>query len=364
MEEAGRGGRSDARSNEIARGAESAAVKAAEKIAREAGADGRIDSTEKAEAKKAAEKAARERVKEAENGSSAAPGEITVKQGDTIWGTLRNAGYSDSQIVSGGLVNQVAQASGIANPDMIRPGDTLKLPANGSSAPGQQGKLTMEQIQAQPELRQAVEQALSAAGLPISQEAIDLIVRSEGLNQPGEWAGASSGVTIGVGYDLGHVTPEQFRADWGDKLPPDQLSRLEKVIGLTGGDARAVVDQFDDITIGLADAKEVFHNSTLPTYLERTQDAFPGMENLSPDAQGVLTSLVINRGESMKNVDSRSEMRNIRDLVSNYVPGTDPAATQNAIAQEIRSMKRLWEGEGMNGLLVRRDAEADLISMA
>ena len=333
-------------------------MKAAEKIAREASADGKIDNSEKAEGKKAAEKAAKDTVKEAQN-ANAGTGEVVVQQGDTVWGALRNAGYSDSEIVSQGLVNQVAQASGLENPDMIRPGDVLKVPSNGNSA-GQ----TPEQMKAQPELRQAAEQALSAAGLPISQEAIDLIIQSEGLNQPGKWPGGSSGVTLGVGYDLGHVTAEQFRKDWGDKLTPEQMTRLESAIGVTGQRANAISDRFDDITISREDANKVFQESTLPTYFERTQRAFPGMENLSSDVQGVLTSLVINRGQSMENKDSRQEMRTIRDIVSGYVPGTDPTATQNAIAEEIRSMKRLWEGKGLGGLLVRRDAEADLIMMA
>ena len=359
MEEAGRGGRTDARSSEMARGAETAAVKAAEKIAREAAGDGKLDNSEKSEAKKAAEKAAKDKVKEAESANQAGVGEFVVQQGDTVWGALRNAGYSDSQIVSQGLVNQVAQSSGLQNPDQIRPGDILKLPSNGNSA-----GLTPEQVKAQPELRQAVEEAALAAGLPISERAIDLILQSEGLNQPGQWPGASSGVTIGVGYDLGHVTAEQFRQDWGDKLPADELARLERAIGLTGGDARAVADQFDDITISRDAANQVFESATLPTYFQRTSEAFPGMENLSPDVQGALTSLVINRGDLIDNSDRREEMSNIRDIVADYVPGTDPSATQDAIAEELRSMKRLWEGQGVDGLLVRRDAEADLVAMA
>jgi GH24 family phage-related lysozyme (muramidase)/LysM repeat protein len=357
MEESGRGGRSDSRSTELAQGAEAAAVKAAEKIAREAAADGKIDNFEKTEAKQAAEQAAKDKVKEAENGQ-AGFGEFVVQQGDTVWGALRNAGYSDSQIVSQGLVNQVAQASGLQNPDQIRPGDVLQLPTNGNfAAPGQQA-------QPNPELKEKMKQDALSSGLPISDRAIDLILASEGLNQPGKWPGADSGITLGVGYDLGHVTPEQFRKDWGDKLPADELNRLEQAIGLTGRDARAIADRFSDINISRKDALEVFQNATLPTYFERTQNAFPGMENLSPDVQGVLTSLVINRGESMANTDRREEMRNIRDLVSSYVPGTDPSATYDAIADEIRSMKRLWEGKGVDGLLVRRDAEANLVLMA
>ena len=256
-------------------------------------------------------------------------------------------------------MDQVAQASGLQNPDQIRPGDVLKVPSNGNSA-----QSTPEQVQAQTELRQAIEQAAVNAGVPISERSIDLILQSEGLNQPGKWPGASSGVTLGVGYDLGHVTPEQFRKDWGDKLPAGELARLEQVIGLTGQDAKAVAGQFSDINISREAANQVFQSATLPTYFERTRDAFPGMENLSPDVQGALTSLVINRGGLVDDSNRRREMSNIQDIVAGYTPGTDPSATQNAIAAELRSMKRLWEGQGVDGLLVRRDAEADLVAMA
>ena len=51
--------------------------------------------------------------------------------------------------------------------------------------------------------------------------------------------------------------------------------------------------------------------------------------------------------------DSRKEMKNIQDLV--------PKKDYAAIAKEIKNMKRLWIGKGMDGLLSRRDDEAALI---
>ncbi len=167
MTDAGRGGRSDSRSTEIARGAESAAVTAAEKIASKAAADGKIDSSEKSEVKKAAEKAAKDKVAQAGEENQAGVGEITVKQGDTVWGSLRNAGYSDAEIVSQGLVNQVAQSSGLQNADQIRPGDVLKLPErNGNSAQGESRQLTQDDIATRPELKEAFRKAAEEAGLP------------------------------------------------------------------------------------------------------------------------------------------------------------------------------------------------------
>ena len=200
-------------------------------------------------------------------------------------------------------------------------------------------------------------------GVPLSQRSIDLIKRSEGFDQPGKWPGASSGITIGVGYDLGYVTREQFRKDWGDRLPPDQMARLERCIGIKGKAARNLSSQFRDIRIPKDQAGQVFETATLPKFYNEARKAFPGMENLSPDVQGALTSVVFNRGAAMKG-DRRREMRQIRAAVGSYQPGSDPTRTQNQIAASLRGMKRLWVGQGVDGLLTRRDNEARLVQNA
>ena len=51
--------------------------------------------------------------------------------------------------------------------------------------------------------------------------------------------------------------------------------------------------------------------------------------------------------------DSRKEMRAIRDLV--------PSQDYAQIADQLRSMKRIWEGKGLDGLIERREAEAKLV---
>lgn len=134
LQDAGRGGRSGSRDTELNRSVEEAAAGAANKIVRGAGADGKLDSTEKAEAKNAAKQAAKDKLESV--AEEAAPGQVTVKQGDTVWGALREAGYNDREIVEQGLVNQVAQASGLANPDQIRPGDILSVPGRDGVSTG------------------------------------------------------------------------------------------------------------------------------------------------------------------------------------------------------------------------------------
>jgi GH24 family phage-related lysozyme (muramidase) len=56
------------------------------------------------------------------------------------------------------------------------------------------------------------------------------------------------------------------------------------------------------------------------------------------------------------NGDSRREMRAVRDAVAN--------GDLQEIANQLRAMKRIWEGKGLDGLLKRRDAEADLVGSA
>src|SRR5205807_2124248 len=66
----------------------------------------------------------------------------------------------------------------------------------------------------------------------ICSEALQLILAAEGMNQPGAWPGGSSGITLGIGYDLGYVTVDQFESDWGACLNKNARERLRAVVGL------------------------------------------------------------------------------------------------------------------------------------
>jgi GH24 family phage-related lysozyme (muramidase) len=189
----------------------------------------------------------------------------------------------------------------------------------------------------------------------ISQKAIDLILRFEGLNQPGQWPGGDSGITIGIGYDLAYHTVDQFETDW-EGLDVDLRKRLKPTIGLRGIAAKNRAPSLADIKISSTIAKQVFVVKMLPCCRQQTMLAFPGMERLPLDAQGALISLVFNRGTSM--VDSkpgnRQEMRAIRDAVARQ--------DLQKIARQLHLMKRLWENKNLDGLLRRREAEAELVA--
>lgn len=168
------------------------------------------------------------------------------------------------------------------------------------------------------------------------------------------WPGGESGVTIGIGYDLGYTPRARFLADW-HALPQVVLDRLGATMGCKGLRARERAKEVRDIVIEWPVALEVFQRATIPFWIAQTRVAFPGVEALPWDAEGALVSLVFNRGTSMEG-DRRREMRLIRDAVL--------VKDLNVIAAALRRMKRLWLGKGLDGLLARREAEARLVEGA
>jgi GH24 family phage-related lysozyme (muramidase) len=188
--------------------------------------------------------------------------------------------------------------------------------------------------------------------MAFSQKAFDMILKFEGMGQPGQWPGGESGVTIGYGYDLGYVTADDFRKDWGDHLSADVMNKLMPAIGLKGPVAKNQAAQLKAVKVDKDSSMIVFRDKTIPSYQAQTAKAFPGLETLPADAQGALVSLIYNRGASMTG-DRRTEMRAIRTAVAK--------GDLKEIANQLRVMKRLWVGKGMQGLLNRRDAEAELV---
>ena len=187
----------------------------------------------------------------------------------------------------------------------------------------------------------------------IPQKAIDLILNAEGVDQPWQWPGGASGITIGYGYDLGYE--QNFVRDWDGYLAIDVIARLQMALGKTGENAHIWAPRFSDITIAKDIALAVFENFTLPHYASETILAFPGLDRLPTLVRGALVSLVFNRGTGMIG-PRRAEMRAIRDAVAK--------GDLREIARQLRAMKHLWVGQGLDGLLKRREAEAQLVEEA
>jgi GH24 family phage-related lysozyme (muramidase) len=169
------------------------------------------------------------------------------------------------------------------------------------------------------------------------------------------WPGGESGITIGIGYDIGYTTVSQFKKDWEGKISTDSLNLLSQACGVHGTNAQNQLSAYRQITITYENACDVFHQSTLPQYARQTKNIYPGVQKLPPDAQGALLSLVYNRGTSLVG-NRRKERKNIVAYVA--------SGNLSKIAHEIRAMKRLWQGQGLSGLLARREEEAQMVENA
>lgn len=157
-----------------------------------------------------------------------------------------------------------------------------------------------------------------------------------------------SGITIGIGYDLGQHTSPVFQREWSDYIGWEPISLLSGVCGLKGMQAKphlARLRQLIDIPWEVA--LDQFLTHTMPRYWASTCRAFESIEHAPSCVQEAILSLVFNRGAFMGG-DRRREMREIRNLISLH--------RWELIPEQIRSMKRLWPNT--KGLLVRREAEA------
>lgn len=198
--------------------------------------------------------------------------------------------------------------------------------------------------------------------LQFSDSSIQMIVENETAGrkyytkhlQTPNWVGGNSGVIIGFGYDIGYVNRQSFIMTWKDYINSDNLALLGTATGLKGKDAREFVEDPDvkKIIIPFGDAYEVFTKNTIPRYAEILAKTFPGVEKLPPDAQGALLSLIFNRGSSLAG-SRRKEMRDIKTFVE--------TSDLPKIADAILKMRRLWKNNGLDGLVKRRQLEADLV---
>ena len=167
------------------------------------------------------------------------------------------------------------------------------------------------------------------------------------------WPGGASGPTIAIGVDCAYYSELEL-AKIFSFLSKDQLDQIKKASGQSGerGKEYAKILRAAGIIVNWDTALDIFQKLTWPKFTKLAEKTFPGLEDLHPDAYGAIISLVFNRGTSLKG-DSRKEMVNIKNLI--------PKKDYKKIANEFRNMKRIWFGKNLDGLLDRREAEAELI---
>lgn len=170
------------------------------------------------------------------------------------------------------------------------------------------------------------------------------------------WPGEQSGVTIGIGYDLGYTTPQQFQEAWEELLPESDYLALTAALGVKAKAARELLHAspaMRSIVILWTKAVQVFQNNTVPKFYLQMLRIYPQAEDLPDEARDALISLVFNRGMDLLG-GRRSEMLGIQNAMRDRRFYDVPAL--------MRSMKRLWPET--KSLQRRRDAEAELFEKA
>lgn len=191
-----------------------------------------------------------------------------------------------------------------------------------------------------------------------SQAAIDMIVAFEVTSQAAYdrkyqrpiWPGGQSGVTIGIGYDIGYVKAAKLAADWAGKLPPAMITALTRAVGITGASASSLAHELAvSVVVPWAAAIQVFATVDMPAYARDVTNGLDNSGHLSTDSFGALVSLVYNRGASFRKAGDRyREMRAIR--------GHMASGNYALVAQDISDMQRIWPE--VPGLQKRRRMEA------
>jgi hypothetical protein len=164
-----------------------------------------------------------------------------------------------------------------------------------------------------------------------------------------EWPGEQSGVTIGIGWDLGHTPLPETISAWSSKLGSATFMTLSSVVGLKGHQAQQALEDVDHLVISWEAALDVFNKHTLPNWYLKTLRIYPQIIDLPGDCAAALVSLVFNRGASLSG-DRRAEMMQIKELLR--------LGKFDKIPDQFLSMRRLWPNT--EGLRTRRYEEAQL----
>lgn len=211
-------------------------------------------------------------------------------------------------------------------------------------------------------LAASVDRAFPPSSTQISQRATDLIIYFEvsgeaayrKLYKHPEWPGEQSGVTVGIGYDLGYASKETFKAEWQDFIDKEIIEKLSVACRVKGAPAAELAKSLRGVEIDWPAAFNQYTSKTQPIYVGETEGSLPNTDLLSADSLGALVSLVYNRGSPFDlRTDRFAEMRNIKSYMR--------AKQFDQIPNAIRSMKRLWPNS--RGLRDRREAEAKLFAI-
>ncbi|MFS8053474.1 hypothetical protein QD357_11605 [Rhizobium sp. BR 317] len=202
---------------------------------------------------------------------------------------------------------------------------------------------------------------------PISQRSSNLLIQFEVTSskvyekryRSPTWPRGKSGVTVGIGYDIGYAEPHEIRKDWSGYVAADDLNSLTTASGIIGEPAKSYAQSLAAISIPFDVANHQFLEVMQPRYVGITERALPNFDSLPADCRGALVSLVYNRGATFgiaaeKDRKGRySEMRAIKLAMQ--------TGQYRKIPDLLLSMTRLWANDpDLKGLVIRRRLEATL----
>lgn len=175
----------------------------------------------------------------------------------------------------------------------------------------------------------------------------------------------ASGVTLGIGYDIGYYRLATVRMDWSAH---PQLDEFSPYTGLTGSRAAQAIPKLRHVTTPYLLAEQVFDATTVVQYYRVAARTF-GAPFLSapPEVRAALLSLVLNRGGSLGASQMHEDTlppfrRNYRWEMRQIANRCLPAADYACVARMFREMKRLWPS--VPGLVKRRETEAKMVERA
>jgi hypothetical protein len=151
------------------------------------------------------------------------------------------------------------------------------------------------------------------------------------------WPKGQSGVTVGIGYDVGHQSKDQVAQDWTGVIDDNMVKLLQKACGIKGPAAGPLAKELAAVDVPFDKAMQVFLKRDVPRWVGIVAKALSNIKDphITPDRLGALVSLAYNRGPSFAKAGDRyREMNNIR----RHMTGRQFAL----IPDEFRSMKRLW----------------------
>ena len=173
--------------------------------------------------------------------------------------------------------------------------------------------------------------------------------------------GLSSGITIGVGYDLQYKSEADFQRCWGPHLPEQTITELLNDIKRQGSAQRARELKEMGLEVPFQAAWSVFVEETLPRFYDETERIYPSLARLPDLCRSALVSIVFNRGGSLDD-EGRREMRSIRDILVQADEASLSVSARRDLWSEvpvqIEAMVRLWPNTP--GLRKRREDEAKL----